>query len=267
MIFLLFFLLRSTPYHLVDNSPWPIIRSIGFFFTVSGCLFLFQKSFILLFFSFFFLVFLSFFWWRDVTRESSYLRFHSLPVQKNLLLRIVWFIMSEVFFFFRFFWSFFHSSLSATVDLFGIWPPISVEVLNPLGVPLLNTVVLLSSRVTVTWAHYSIFSNNLMNSILGIFYTISLRGFFTFLQYTEYKESSFLISDSVYRSLFFIITRFHRFHVLVGSLFLFVSFLRIIKGHFLSNQHIRLECSIWYWHFVDVVWIFLYIIVYWWGSY
>lgn len=257
---------RTTPFHLVDNSPWPILGSLGFFFIVSRSIFLFQKFFFLFYFSCFFIIILSFFWWRDVIRETSFLRFNSPRVHINLLLGIAWFISSEIFFFFAFFWSFFHSSLSSSVDLFIIWPPNSLEVLNPLRVPLLNTVVLLSSRVTVTWAHYSIFSSRFNYSVLGIVYTIFLGVFFTFLQYIEYKDSSFLISDSVYRSVFFIITGFHRFHVLIGSCFLFISFLRLFFGHFTTVSHIRLECSIWYWHFVDVVWIFLYIIVYWWGS-
>lgn len=257
---------RSTPYHLVDNSPWPIVRAGSFFFVVSFLFFLFQKIDIIFFFPFVFLIFLCFFWWRDVIREASFLGFHNSLVQRNLLTRIIWFISSEVFFFFGFFWAFFHSSLGVCVDLFLVWPPIRVEVLNPLRVPLLNTVVLLSSRVTVTWAHYSLFLGDLKSSFLRIIYTIILRLFFTFLQYLEYIDSRFIISDSIYRSIFFIATRFHGFHVIVRSLFLLVSCVRIYKGHFTPKQHVGLECSIWYWHFVDVVWVFLYISIYWWGS-
>jgi len=213
-----------------------------------------------------FIFLLSFFWWRDVIRESSYLGFHTNNVQSNLLTRMVWFISSEVLFFFRFFWSFFHSSLRVCVDLFSTWPPVRVEVLNPVGVPLLNTVVLLSSRFTVTWAHYSLLLNNYKDALYRIIFTIRLRVFFTFLQSMEYLDGFFLISDSVYRSVFYIATRFHRFHVIVRSIFLLVSAFRILAGQFNIKHHIRLECSIWYWHFVDVVWIFLYISIYWWRS-
>ena len=256
---------RLTPFHLVDNSPWPFFRSIRMFLLVSNFFFLFQiKKFFAVFILY--LVFISYIWWRDVVRESSYLRFHTNRVQKNLLSRIIWFISSVVFFFFRFFWTFFHSSVRVSVDLFLIWPPIRVECLKPYRVPLLNTVVLLSSRLTVTWSHYSIFNRKLRDAIIRLFYTIRLGIFFTTLQYIEYTDSSFIINDSVYGSIFFIATRFHRFHVLVRSIFLFVSLLRIINRHFNQKQHIRLECSIWYWHFVDVVWIFLYISIYWWRS-
>nr|CUH72610.1 cytochrome c oxidase subunit III [Rhopalaea idoneta] len=259
---------RITPFHLVDNSPWPFLGGAGMFFLVSSLLFMFQKITIgFLFFSFFFMVFLSFFWWRDVVRESSFLGFHSGPVQGNLLTGMVWFISSEVLFFFGFFWSFFHSSLGVCVDLFMIWPPFGVEVLNPMGVPLLNTIVLLSSGFTVTWSHYSLFYNNYFDSLIALFYTVFLGLFFTLLQYMEYNDSFFMISDSVYGSVFFMATGFHGFHVIVGSLFLIVSMFRLFLGHFNENQHVGLECSIWYWHFVDVVWIFLYISIYWWGSY
>lgn len=257
---------RVTPFHLVDNSPWPLLSGFRIFFIVSRFLFLFQKMAFVVPVFVGFLRLLSFLWWRDVVRESSYARFHNLLVQKNLSTRIVWFISSEVLFFFGFFWAFFHSSLGVSVDLFLTWPPIRLEVLNPLGVPLLNTVVLLSSRITVTWSHYSLYKRDLGDSLKGLAYTVFLGVLFTGLQYMEYCDSFFIISDSVYRSVFFMATGFHRFHVIVGSIFLSVSLVRILLGHFNSLHHVRLECSIWYWHFVDVVWIFLYISIYWWGS-
>nr|YP_003331397.1 cytochrome c oxidase subunit III [Aplidium conicum]CAX68846.1 cytochrome c oxidase subunit 3 [Aplidium conicum] len=257
---------RSTSFHLVDNSPWPIIGAWGFFFITSSFLFMFQKVGMLVLFALMFLVVLAYCWWRDVIRESSLLGFHTKGVHVIFLTGMVWFISSEVLFFFGFFWAFFHSSLCVSVDLVSLWPPIGVEVLNPLGVPLLNTVVLLSSGVTVTWAHYGVFSSNLNNALKGMIYTMFLGVFFTLLQYMEYLDSSFMISDSVYGSIFFMATGFHGFHVIIGTCFLLVSFLRMWKGHFTSKHHIGLECSIWYWHFVDVVWIFLYISIYWWGS-
>nr|YP_002995740.1 cytochrome c oxidase subunit III [Clavelina lepadiformis]ACO40311.1 cytochrome c oxidase subunit III [Clavelina lepadiformis] len=259
--------MRNTPFHLVDNSPWPFFGSMAFFFFVSGALFMFKMSSMSIFFvGVVFIFFLSFFWWRDVVRESLYLGFHTASVQSNLLIGMVWFISSEVLFFFGFFWSFFHSSLGVCVDLFSSWPPTGVEVLNPLGVPLLNTLVLLSSGFSVTWAHYSLLLNNYSDALFGMLFTIGLGMFFTLLQAMEYLDGFFLISDSVYGSVFFMATGFHGFHVIVGSLFLLVSSFRMFLGQFNMNHHIGLECSIWYWHFVDVVWLFLYISIYWWGS-
>lgn len=259
-------MLRRHPFHLVDNSPWPLLASLTAFLTITNFLVFFHSG--KMYFTFFFLLFLiSFFWWRDVVRESTYLRFHTKVTQKNILNRIIWFISSEVFFFLRFFWAFFHSSLSPSITFRILWPPVRINVLNPLSVPLLNTVVLLSSRITVTWSHYSIYYNNRVRGIYRLTYTIFLGFFFTLLQYVEYSECSFTITDSVYRSCFFLATGFHRLHVLVGSIFLLVSLYRICKRHFTSKQHVRLECSIWYWHFVDVVWVFLYLSIYWWRSY
>lgn len=213
------------------------------------------------------LFFICYFWWKDVVRERAYLRFHVLTVQNNLKIGIVWFIVSEVFFFFRFFWTFFHSSLNSVRELRELWPPLRVNVLNPLRVPLLNTVVLISSRLTVTWSHYSVLEGKFNEAYIGLVYTVFLRAFFTALQAMEYLDSRFSISDSVYRSIFFMATRFHGFHVLVRSIFLLVILFRIKNNFFSDKHHVRFECSIWYWHFVDVVWIFLYCVIYWWRSF
>nr|CCO25737.1 cytochrome c oxidase subunit III [Aplidium tabarquensis] len=258
---------RTTPFHLVDNSPWPLFTAFVFFISFSNFVFFFKKIFYSFFICFFLFFLCGFFWWKDIIRESSYLGFHNIMVQKNLLKGMVWFISSEIFFFFGFFWTFFHSSLSNSVDLFFMWPPYGIEVLNPISVPLLNTVILLSSGITVTWAHYSLFSGSFQEMYFGLFFTIFLGFFFTLLQYLEYKNMFYMISDSVYGSIFFMATGFHGFHVLVGSFFLLVSLYRVFFGHFSHKQHVGFECSIWYWHFVDVVWIFLYISVYWWGSF
>lgn len=214
----------------------------------------------------FYIIIISRFWWSNIIREATLLGFHTKIVQKNIIIRIIWFIRSEVFFFLGFFWAFFHSSLSPSVSLSSLWPPIRVLVLNPIRVPILNTIVLLSSGFTVTWSHYSLLYYNLEEARRRLISTIFLRVFFTFLQYIEYIDCSFTISDSVYRSCFFMATGFHGFHVFVRTVILLVSLLRLNKRHFTSNQHVRFECSIWYWHFVDVVWILLYVSIYWWRS-
>ena len=258
--------MRKIPFHLVDQSPWPFLIRWRAFFTFSLFFFFFYKIKIIKVLFFFYILMILINWWRDVVRESTYLRFHTSIVKKNVYFRIVLFIISEVFFFFGFFWTFFHSSLSLSVELNRIWPPLGINTFNPIGVPFLNTVILLSSRFTITWSHYRFLKNNLNYRLIRIFNTIFLRIVFTYLQRIEYKDCMYCLNDSVFRSIFFLGTRFHRLHVIIRTLFLIVSIIRIFLRHFSIKNHVRLECSIWYWHFVDVVWIFLYIIFYWWGR-
>jgi len=160
--------------------------------------------------------------------------------------RILLFIFSEVIFFSRFFWSFFNNSLCTEVQSGLSWPPVGLEVLDTFSVPLLNTVILLSSRVTVTWSHHSVVIRYFYESVLGLIFTLLLGVAFTLLQVLEYFETSYTISYRNYGSIFFIATGFHGFHVLVGSLFLLVGFVRLVLGQFSTTQHIGLECAIWY---------------------
>nr|YP_009029832.1 cytochrome c oxidase subunit III [Botrylloides giganteus]CCO25726.1 cytochrome c oxidase subunit III [Botrylloides giganteus] len=258
---------RGSPFHLVDPSPWPVMASLCAFLVAGGLIFMMHLNMtFLLFLGCFLLSLVSFMWWRDVVREASYLGFHMFKVQQGLRLGMLFFIVSEVFFFFGFFWTLFHSGLVPVVDIGAVWPPFYLAVLDPLGVPLLNTVVLLCSGVTVTYSHHSVLQYNYWGSVLGLAFTLGLGAFFTGLQGMEYYESSFNISDSIYGSVFFMATGFHGFHVIVGSLFLGVSLFRMLMGHLPGFQHVGYECAIWYWHFVDVVWIFLYVSLYWWGS-
>jgi len=258
---------RNHPFHLVDPSPWPVLTSFSALTMAIGLLvWIHNKVFFLILLSTFFTFILAFIWWRDIVRESTYLRFHLLLVQRGLRIRMALFITSEVFFFLRFFWTFFHSRLATTNEVGYVWPPLGLETLDPLAVPLLNTVVLLSSRVTVTYSHYSVVQRMFFDSVIRLVLTLFLRIFFTVLQAMEYALAPLTISDSVYRSIFFMATRFHRFHVIVRSIFLFAALFRIMSRHLIPTQHVRYECAIWYWHFVDVVWIFLYISIYWWGS-
>lgn len=167
-------------------------------------------------------------------------------------------------FFFRFFWTFFHASLAPRIELGIIWPPYSLNVLNPFHIPFLNTLVLVSSGLTVTWSHHLILNNK--SGIFSLFLTVFLGLFFTFLQWSEYKTTRFTIRDSVYGRVFFVATGFHGMHVLVGTLFLLVCLFRIIENHFSFNHLIGYELAIWYWHFVDVVWLFLFTFLYWWRE-
>nr|WNS59357.1 cytochrome c oxidase subunit 3 [Hyocrinidae sp.] len=255
------------PYHLVDQSPWPIMASFSVLVMVLGLVFWFNEfSFLVVFLGLFSLSFVSVFWWRDVIRESTFQGRHTFSVGGGLRLGMILFITSEVLFFFSFFWAFFHSSLAPSVDLGVCWPPLGVEPLNPFLVPLLNTVVLLSSGVTITWCHHSILENNWLEAVQSLFFTVFLGVYFTILQAWEYFDASFSISDGVYGSTFFVATGFHGLHVLIGSTFLLVCFFRLFFQHFSSFHHFGFEAAAWYWHFVDVVWLFLYVSIYWWGS-
>lgn len=169
--------------------------------------------------------------------------------------------------FFRFLLAFYHSSLAPTPELGGYWPPAGITPLNPIEVPLLNTSVLLASGVSITWAHHSLIEGNRKQIIQALSITIILGLYFTYLQASEYYEAPFTISDGIYGSTFFVATGFHGLHVIIGSTFLIVCLLRQLKFHFTSNHHFGFEAAAWYWHFVDVVWLFLYVSIYWWGSY
>jgi len=146
------------------------------------------------------------------------------------------------------------------------WPPIGIDTLNPFAIPLLNTVILLSSGASVTWSHHAILEGSFFDSTVSLLFTIILAIIFTACQYFEYINSSFTIADSVYGSCFFMATGFHGFHVFVGTCFLSVCLVRLIFDHFTSQHHLGFEAAAWYWHFVDVVWLGLFITVYWWGG-
>jgi heme/copper-type cytochrome/quinol oxidase subunit 3 len=169
-------------------------------------------------------------------------------------------------FFFAFFWAFFHSSFNPSIVLGGVWPPAFITILDPWKIPLLNTILLLSSGATVTWAHNAIVWGSKSQAAASLILTIVLAIIFTALQAFEYATAPFTISDSVYGSTFYLATGFHGFHVFVGTIFLFICLVRLYLNHFTREHHFGFEAAAWYWHFVDVVWLFLFVTVYWWGS-
>nr|YP_010278734.1 cytochrome c oxidase subunit III [Apachyus feae]UKE80566.1 cytochrome c oxidase subunit III [Apachyus feae] len=255
------------PFHLITASPWPLTGAVGALVTVGGMVKWFhQFSASMLLTGGLILVATMIQWWRDVVREGTLQGCHTLKVVNGLRWGMVLFIVSEVFFFISFFWAFFHSSLSPTIDLGSLWPPVGVEPFNPLQIPLLNTAILLASGVTVTWAHHGLMGNNYTQAFQGLFITVVLGVYFTALQAYEYLEASFTIADSVYGSTFFVATGFHGIHVIIGSTFLLVCLARLAERHFSSFHHFGFEAAAWYWHFVDVVWLFLYLSIYWWGG-
>ena len=255
------------PFHLVDNSPWPILSSIfAFGLTVGGVYFFSKFSISLLRFARLGIILLSRQWWRDVSREATVLGLHSRVVELGIRWGIVLFICSEVFFFVSFFWSFFYASLSPNLEVGRTWPPLGVKAFNPLGVPLLNRIVLLISGVRVTWSHHSVLAINHKEAEFSLFLTVTLGYYFTFLQGLEYWEAPFSFRDGAYGRLFFIATGFHGLHVIVGSKFLLVTLFRMKIGAFRYKHHTGFEVAAWYWHFVDVVWLFLYLWIYIWGA-
>nr|UZT67775.1 cytochrome c oxidase subunit III [Paracanthobdella livanowi] len=259
--------MSRSPFHLVEVSPWPIMAAFSAFLMTSGTTIWLHSSSKLIFSSGLLLMILcAAQWWRDVTREASFAGFHTNLVSKGMRMGMILFILSEIMFFMSFFWAFFHSSLVPNNEIGCIWPPMGINIINPFGVPLLNTAVLLASGATISWSHHNFRINNKNNASLALMMTIMLGMFFTYLQATEYMSTSFSISDSVYGTTFFITTGFHGTHVIIGSMILMVMFYRNLNEHFSSTHHVGFEVSAWYWHFVDVVWICLYLSMYWWGS-
>nr|YP_009409208.1 cytochrome c oxidase subunit III [Archichauliodes deceptor]AOX48541.1 cytochrome c oxidase subunit III [Archichauliodes deceptor] len=255
------------PFHLVDYSPWPLTGALGAFTTVSGLIMWFhQYSMNLLILGNIIILLTMLQWWRDITREGTFQGHHTLIVTTGLRWGMILFIVSEVFFFISFFWAFFHSSLSPSIELGAVWPPTGITPFNPFQIPLLNTAILLTSGITVTWAHHALMEGNFTQTTQGLFFTVILGIYFTMLQAYEYKEASFTIADSVYGSTFYMATGFHGLHVIIGTTFLLICLIRQINCHFSKNHHFGFEAAAWYWHFVDVVWLFLYISIYWWGS-
>jgi cytochrome c oxidase subunit 3 len=255
-------------FHLVDASPWPFFSAVGALSITLNAVVYFH-SYDSIFFvglSVLYVSLIAAFWWRDVIREATFEGCHTKVVQQGLKLGMILFIVSEVMFFFSFFWAFFHSSLSPSIEIGCVWPPFGLKVFSPWGVPLLNTFILVLSGVSVTWAHHALLLGNYVQTRISLLITIFLAILFTNLQICEYLEAGFAISDGVYGSVFFMATGFHGFHVLIGTMFLSIMFIRFIKHHFSQTHHIGFEAAIWYWHFVDVVWLVLFISIYWWGN-
>jgi len=265
---------QAQPFHLVTPSPWPLLTSFALLILTSATVMYFNGYANPFGDSGLFLVRVGFattlgamiLWFRDVITEGTFLGDHTFLVQKGITMGIGLFIVSEVFFFLSVFWAFFHSSLSPTVELGAQWPPLGIPTINPFELPLLNTVLLLSSGATVTYAHHSLIEGNRRGAIFGTILTILFAILFTICQGIEYANAEFTIADGVYGSTFFFSTGFHGIHVLIGTAFIAVAFFRMLSYHLTDMHHAGFEASILYWHFVDVVWLFLFVTVYWWGS-
>jgi len=258
-------------FHLVDPSPWPIISAFGaLMLTFGGVLYLhaYSGGVFLWRFGFLMIVYMMYLWWRDIVREGTFEGQHTKSVQTGLKLGVFLFIVSEVMFFFAFFWAFFHSSFNPGLGIGGVWPPFGMEdqILDPWKIPFLNTLILLTSGCTITVAHYAIVLGYKDKACIYLIITILLAAFFTALQLFEYISAPFCINDGIYGSTFYMTTGFHGFHVFIGTCFIFVCLIRLYFNHFTQEHHFGFEAAAWYWHFVDIVWLFLFITIYWWGS-
>ena len=258
--------MEKHPFHIVDPRPWPLTGSVGAFLFINGIVSSFHKfgiSLLLLGFALIVLTITQ--WWRDICREATLQGKHTMKVEEGIRLGITLFITSEVFFFVAFFWAFFHSSLRPNVEVGNTWPPTYIMPIGPFDVPLLNTTVLLSRGAAITWAHIAMLRAKWIEANIRLGLTFSLGLLFTILQWGEYISCSFTMADSIYGSTFFLATGFHGLHVIIGTVFIGAIWGRLLLGHFSDKHHFGFEGRAWYWHFVDVVWLFLFLCVYWWG--
>jgi cytochrome c oxidase subunit 3 len=269
-------------YHLVDPSPWPAIGSISAFIMAVGAIAWMHKMFPAASLVFaagtLGVLYTMFSWWRDIINEAEHAGYHTRVVQISHRYGMILFIASEVMFFVAWFWAYFNTALFPAdaqqflrYDLIGhVWPPAASAnfkgTFDPWHLPLLNTLILLTSGTTVTWAHHALLHNDRKGLINGLWLTIILGATFTGVQAYEYLHAAFTYSGHIYGATFFMATGFHGAHVLIGTTFLIVCLIRAYRGHFTPTHHLGFEFCAWYWHFVDVVWLFLFAAIYVWGA-
>ncbi len=270
---------KNHDYHILPPSIQPLLSAIGTFVMLFGAVmwmsagtpawlsggqpWLFLVGLVLVLAS-------MFMWWAAVVAES-HAGDHTPVVTIGLRYGVILFIMSEVMFFVAWFWSFFKHAMypmgpeSPAVD--GVWPPAGIETFDPWHLPLINTLILLLSGSAATWAHHAlVHENNRKDLKMGLTIAIVLGVIFTVLQGYEYAHAAFGLSGNIYGANFFMATGFHGFHVIVGTIFLFICLMRARAGHFTPERHVGFEAAAWYWHFVDVVWLFLFAAIYVWGG-
>ena len=254
-------------YHLVDPSPWPFIGSVsGFVMAIGAVMYMHAGISWVLILGVVAIMGTMAGWFWEVIKEAEFGGYHNPVVQVGMRYGMVLFIASEVMFFVAWFWAYFNAALFPTEQIAGQWPPPGVQTFDTWDLPFLNTLILLMSGITVTWAHHALRENNRTHFLQGLALTIFLGVCFTGVQAFEYSHAAFGFQDGIYPSTFYMATGFHGFHVLVGTIFLIVCFFRGRAGHFTDQQHFGFEAAAWYWHFVDVVWLFLFVSIYWWGR-
>lgn len=265
------------PFHMVNPSPWPMAAAMVLLLLTTGAAMFFHSHTgggFLLTLGVVGILGIMYAWWRDVIREGIIEKVHNPVVQHGLRWGMALFILSEVMFFVAFFWAFFHSAFHKFPGLeeawpllsAGVWPPANIHTLDAWDLPLMNTLILLLSGTTVTWAHHALLEGKNKDVVTGLAITVALGITFSILQAVEYGHALFSIKDGVYPSTFYLLTGFHGFHVIVGTAFLAVNLIRAKRGTLSKEGHLGFEFAAWYWHVVDVVWLLLFAVVYWWGS-
>lgn len=265
---------KPHPYHLVRPSIWPLAASAAAGLLATGAIMFMHKielggihvglKAVLL--GILSVLAVMFYWWRDVIKESVKEKVHNPITEIGLRYGMLLFIVSEIMFFVAFFWAFFSAALFPTEAIGFVWPPKNLEVLEPFGLPFLMTMILLLSGCTVTWAHHAVLDGDNKSLVKALALTVMLGVVFLCFQVYEYSHVAFGFQDGIYASTFYMATGFHGFHVFVGTVFLAVCLVRAMMGHFTPQRHFGFEAAAWYWHFVDVVWLFLFIAIYWWGN-
>lgn len=257
---------RKHPFHLVDASPWPLVASIAAFIATFGAVHFFHGgTSITMAIGLLMLLVSAGLWWRDVIQESNTKGVYTSEVRSGLRSGMVLFICSEVMFFVAFFWAYFDAAIFPKEATGGVWPPKGVEALDPFHLPYFNTLLLLASGTTVTWAHHALLEKDRKGVLQGLGLTVILGIVFTCVQALEYAHASFSLDGGIYPTTFYLATGFHGLHVIIGTIFLAVCWLRAWNNEFTPEAHVGFEAAAWYWHFVDVVWLFLFVSIYWWG--
>ena len=263
---------QKHPFHLVDPSPWPLRAATAAFRATTGGVRYrhgYNGGGFVLSFGQLRLLATRYVWWRDIVREGTFEGQHTHIVQLGLRFGRILFIVSEVRFFFAFFWAFFWGALNPPMTIATQWPPEGIEPVPTWGIPFLNTLILLLSGATVTWAHHAVKEGDQKTGFKALVITVALGVIFTGIQILEYVEqihAGFTLQDAIFGSAFYMATGFHGLHVQIGTIFLAVCMMRCWYGTFRANKHVGFEAAAWYWHFVDVVWLFLFVWVYWCGG-
>jgi cytochrome c oxidase subunit 3 len=262
------------PFHLVNPSIWPLLAALAAGLMAVGMVLYMHKiewhglpvGHKGLYGGLALLLAFAWFWWRDIIKEAVVEKAHSAFTKIGFRYGMALFIASEVMFFFAFFWAFFSAAWFPTEAIGFVWPPKGQMVIDPLDLPLMMTIILLLSGTSVTWAHHAILEGKMKEAAKALGFTVLLGVLFTGFQVYEYFHAPFGFKDGIFASTFYMATGFHGFHVLIGTIFLAVCYFRTVKGHFTPDSHFGFEAAAWYWHFVDVVWLFLFVSIYWWGS-
>jgi len=253
-------------FHLVKPSPWPFLTSVGLLDIALYTVLIFDNrevSYLLYLFLWLYFFMIIGMWFRDVIIESHQ-GMHTSKVQRGFRYGMIVILISETMFFFGFFWCFFYMSISPSIWIGSRWPPLGIQPINPLHLPLLNTILLVSSGVSAFFVHKSIMCKDGRQAVTrGLMFTAFLGILFTLCQIYEYCTAPFSINDGIYGSIFYVSTGFHGLHVIIGTIAIIVCLIRHLRHHFQRDHHVGLELSFWYWHFVDVIWILLYLTIYW----